>query len=95
VKGGDPVDFQTALREQCVARGGHAAHHILHVLDMPDSPRKTRIIARLEGHARTHLVEEGAVGAGVEAIDWGSIDWAKFFDGLIKLLSLILPLFIH
>ncbi len=89
------MDFLTALREQCVARGGHAAHHVLHVLDMPDSPRRTRILARMERHARAHLSEEGVAGMDATAIDWGAIDWAKFFDGLIKLLSILLPLFIH
>ncbi len=88
------MDFEAALREQCEERGGLKAKKILKVLNMPESKRRTRIIGRLESHARVHLVSEGAVGAE-GAIDWGSIDWNKFFTGLIQLLTTLLPLILQ
>ncbi len=68
---------------------------MLQVLNMPEGRRRTRILHRLKGHARVHLVAVGAVGAGVGKIDWGAIDWNKFFSGLIQLLTTILPLILQ
>jgi len=67
------------------------------LLDEKPSRRRTRILNRLERHARVQLEEEGIkVGD-----DWSTVserDWNKFFTNLlnflISLLPLILPLFI-
>jgi len=87
------TSFETALRQQCEAttKRKRRAKRLLAVLDMEDGPRRRRILARLERHAAAHLeVEEGMVGA----IDWGSIDWERLFESLLKLLMMILPMFL-
>jgi hypothetical protein len=102
----DQKEFEAVLREECEARavghgdGAGGARRMLQVLDMPESRRRTRILHRLKGHAREHLVTMGAVGP-TEKINWrdkkvgGSIDWNKFFMGLIQLLTTILPLILQ
>ena len=46
---------------------------------------------RREAHAAAFIrAETGKTGA----IDWGAIDWEKFFDTLLKFLMAILPLFL-
>lgn len=88
--------FEDVLREQLAKkpRKGRRERRLLELIDSRPSARRTRVLARLERHARAFLVSEGAVGEGVGAIDWASIDWEKFFSNLLKLLLAILPLFI-
>ena len=84
--------FETALREQCeqTPRRKFRARRLLAVLDSEDGPRRRRILARLERHALAQL----DIDEGVGAIDWGSIDWEKFFETLLKFLMMILPMLI-
>lgn len=86
------MDFETALREQLETqpRGRIRGRRLLKILDSKPSKRRTRILARLESHARAHLVSEGMASA-TGAIDWGSIDWSKVFDTLLKILMALLP----
>lgn len=96
----DQKEFEAALRLECEARadghgeGSGGARRMLQVLNMPEGRRRTRILHRLKGHARVHLASVGAVAA-VGKIDWGAIDWNKFFSGLIQLLTTILPLILQ
>jgi len=82
------MTFQEALSEQL---GKHPKRfkRLREFFARPESEHKSRIMARLEAHARVHL---GL--SPTEAIDWSSIDWASLFEGLMKLLMLILPLFL-
>lgn len=90
-------EFESALRLECEARAdghgedGFGARRMLRVLNMPDSPRRGRIMRRLKDHAKVHLVSVGAAKA-TGRIDFGAIDWNSFFAGLIQLLTTLLPL---
>lgn len=89
------MDFETALREQLNARPksrfrGRWAQRLLKLVNGPPSAKRTRILARLESHARAHLVSEGMASA-TGAIDWSSIDWNKVFDTILKILMALLP----
>lgn len=89
------MNFETSLR-QAIESTPHrrlAGRAVLRVLDMNQGPRRARILARMEAHAAAHAVATGAATGPMEGIDWANIDWAAFFDKLIKLLTLILPLF--
>lgn len=90
------MDFETALKAQLEARPksrfrGRWARRLLSIVNGPASKKRTQILARLEAHARAHLASEGVVSA-TGAIDWSSIDWAKVFDILLKILLALLPL---
>lgn len=87
------MDFETALREQLETqpRGRIRGKRLLKILDSKPSKRRTRILARLEAHARTHLVSEGVVGADAVGFDWSSVDWQKVFDVILKILLALLP----
>lgn len=87
------VDFLTALREQVESRKSRGGRLLLRRLDRMLPARRKRALARLEAHAVTRLQGDGMKSAAV-GMDWGSINWDKFFENLIKLLTLILPLFI-
>lgn len=65
------------------------------LLDSPPSKRRTRILERLERHTIAHLQAEGklANNATFGAIDWSSIDWNKVLDFIMKLLTMLIPLF--
>lgn len=57
------------------------------IVDGPDSALRTWFLQKLEAHARVHL------GVGqTQAIDWGSIDWDKVLDFLLKIASIIVAL---
>lgn len=92
------VTFEEMLRQQIDKPGRRrlGKRLVQKVLDAKPSARRTKALARLEGHTRQHLLAEGALTAaqanGTKAIDWSSIDWSKFFDGLLKLLMTLLPL---
>lgn len=84
--------FEEALREQfTLKRGGKKLSRwekkLQKILDAKPSARRTRILNRMESHAR--------VGLGLSAtakIDWSKIDWAKVFDFIMKLILALLPL---
>lgn len=89
------MDFETALRAQILAEPGRKrrAKKLLAVMDEPASPRRSRIMERLKAHAIAHLAQEGIDASGV-GFDWSSVDWSSLFQGLIKILLLLLPLFL-
>lgn len=59
------------------------------VLDLPlSNPRRKRVLARMEDHARVHIGYQGKDWSTVKAVDWKSI-----IELLIKLLPIILALF--
>lgn len=83
------VTFETAFREQILSRKQtRRAKRILAILDAPPSRRRTRQIARMERHAAAAIEHDGARGA----IDWGAVDWGKFFDTILQFIMAILPL---
>lgn len=90
------MTFLEALREQVEVKKSKKGRLLLKRLDRMIPSRRRRVVARLEKHARTALAAEGALSASAAtaAIDWESIDWAKFFEMIVKLLTLILPMFI-
>src|SRR5690349_23994177 len=84
--------FEGALRAQLAARPpgkGLWARRLQQLLDAKPSRRRSRILARLESHARAYLVGEGLASA-TGAIDWSSIPWDKVLDFVLKLLLAIL-----
>lgn len=88
------MDFATALREQIVSRKAtRRGKRLLALIDSKPSKRRTRVLARLESHARV-AAAEGGVTFGVGAIDWSKIDWGKLFETILTLLLRLLPLFI-
>lgn len=83
-KAGPIVSFEEALRDQIEGRPETIrSRRVLNVLDMEDGPRRDRILKRMERHAIVQLDLTGDVGK----IDWSSIDWAKVFEMIIKLLA--------
>lgn len=93
------MDFETALKEQLNSRPkgwfrARIAQRLLKLVNGPPSAKRTRILAKLESHVRAHLVNEGVVGASAVGFDFSTIDWAKLFESIFKLLMLLLPLFI-
>lgn len=83
------MDFATALRQQIVTRKAtRRSKRLLELIDGPKSARRTRVLERLESHAR---VTAGVAQAG--AIDWSSIDWGKLFESILQLVLMLLPLF--
>jgi hypothetical protein len=82
-------DFASNLQAQLEADPDlkRRGRRLLKVLQEPDSPRKARIVARMEAHARAHLEM-----MGMEAIDWSAIDWKSIIEGLLKVLLALLPL---
>jgi hypothetical protein len=65
------------------------------LLDSPPSRRRTRLLERLERHTIAHLQAEGKLGneATFGAIDWSTVDWNKILDFVMKLLTMLIPLF--
>ena len=57
------------------------------VLGWPDSPRKDRVMARMERHAAAALNQP--VGT---LIDWSNVDWHTVIVDVIRVLAAILPL---
>ncbi len=87
------MDFLTALREQVEVKKSRKGRLLLKRLDGMTAARRKRVVARLERHATAFLAGEG-VKVGAVGFDWSSVDWSKFFESLLKLLLLILPLFL-
>lgn len=88
------MTFLEALREQVEVKKSKRGRLLLRRLDSMTPARRKRVVARLEKHATTFVVAEGVKAGPAGAIDWSSIDWAKLFESLLKLLMLLLPLFI-
>lgn len=92
------MTFEEVVKQQIEQRKAKARFpRLWKFLNGKKTARKTKVLARLEQHARLHLVDEGITVGD----DWSVVkerDWASFFDNLItflsKLLPLILPLFI-
>ncbi len=86
-KAKQPSNFAIALRQRIeTTEAGHESRRLLAILDAPDSRHRDRQLHRMERHARVHLdLADGA------QIDWQSIDWAKVFDVLVKVLIALLP----
>lgn len=84
--------FEEALREQfTIRRGGkrlsRMEKRLKKLLDAKPSARRTRILERMERHARVALdLHEDA------RIDWSKVDWSKVFDFVMKLILMLLPL---
>jgi len=85
-----PTTFETALREQVESRKSRRGRFLLRKLDGMRPARRKRVVARLEAHARAHLVGAGVIGA-TEAIDWASIDWQKWLGILLQIFLALLP----
>jgi len=83
------VKFGDAFGGQLRAKKNRtrAENRILKIIDGPESAARTWFLAKLEGHARVQL----GVGPN-QAIDWGSIDWSKVLDILMKIASIIVML---
>jgi hypothetical protein len=86
------VDFETALKEQFAARMGGKRlrrweRNLKELLEAGPSKKRTRILQRLERHARAALDLDARA-----AIDWSAIDWDKVFDFVMKVIMAILPL---
>ena len=85
----DP-NFAAELTAQIAAlpKRGHREKRILAVLNMPDSRRKRRILARMERQAAAYLC------VPVAEIDWSKVDWGKVLGTILKILVALLPLLI-
>jgi hypothetical protein len=79
-------DFATNLSAQLAAHGSRNIR-LLVLLNTPDSPRKTRRLARMEQHVRVHLGMDQA-----KVIDWSKIDWPTLFADILQLIMAIMPL---
>lgn len=84
------MTFLEALREQVETRKSRRGRLLLRRLDRMRPARQSRVVARLESHARAHLIHEG-LAASVGAIDWGAINWERVFEVLLQILMAILP----
>ena len=90
------MTFDEALKQQLLkhkrTRGN--AGKLLVLINEKQSTRRTKILDRLERHARVFLKDHGY--KNVEEInDWSGLsdkDWDKFFDSLLKFLTAILPI---
>jgi len=82
------MNFESALRSSLEATPDlrRRGKRILQVLDGRNTPRKQRVVRRMEAHVRAHL------DLGRDAIDWGKIDWPSLIEGVLKLLLALLPL---
>lgn len=85
------MDFATALREQIVTRKAtRRSKRLLALIDSKPSDKRTRILERLERHARVAAnLHEDADG-----VDWSKIDWGALFETILALVLKLLPLFI-
>lgn len=84
----DPKSFAGALQKQLLEQGDLDSHEkkLLRILNGPDSPRRERQLARMEGHVRVHLGLEKSPG------DWSGIDWPSLLPIILQLLVKLLPL---
>lgn len=84
------MNFAQALRQQIVDGGFRVrGKRLLAIIDGPHSRRRTRILERLERHARVQM------GFGEkQKIDWSTVDWGKLFEELLKFFLAILPFII-
>lgn len=87
------MTFADAMKAQLEARQmTRRGKRLLDVINGPESKKRTRVLERLERHARVHL---NHMGVGTTWTGWDgikSVDWNKFFEGLFKLLMALLPL---
>lgn len=93
------MTFADALKEQIEKRKAtRRSKRLLEVINDKPSNRRTRILERLERHAKLFLRDNGHVQfSNVENVgdEWDGIkekDWDKFFEKLLKFLTAILPL---
>jgi hypothetical protein len=86
------MEFAEVFKKQIESRKAtRRSKKLLEVINSKPSRSRTRILERLERHARVHLEGEGvALTNGWEGV--GERDWDKFFDGLLKFIMKILPL---
>lgn len=85
------MTFLESLREQVETRKSRRGRLLLKRLDRMRPARRKRVVARLEAHARAHLVSERLLSADAGAFDWSSINWGKVFDVLLQILMALLP----
>ena len=80
--------FEQALRENLEAQPTQRRRsaRILEVLDSRPSRRRTRILERMEKHARAE--------AGFQGKDWGAVDWPSLLKSILDILLKLLPLFL-
>ena len=83
------MSFETELRKalnDAPSEDKQDARRIKRILDMPASPRKKRILARMERHVAVQLDMKGDA-----KIDWKTIDWSAMLSTIIKVLAALLP----
>jgi hypothetical protein len=57
---------------------------IREIIEWPDSPRKKRVLRRMERHARVELELDE------EALDWSKIDWLKVVQFIAAILTILM-----
>lgn len=95
------MTFAEAIKKQIIERKQtRRGKRLLDIINDKPSRRRTRILDRLERHARLQLEDIGYKKAAtiddwseVSEKDWGAF-FQKLFEFLMKMLPLILPLFI-
>lgn len=91
------MTFAEALKRQMISRKKITgkAKRLFEILNDKPSKRRTRILNRLEAHAKIQLEDHDI---DIVDGDWSEIeekDWTAFFDGLLKLLLAILPMILQ
>lgn len=81
--------FAGALQKHLGAKANKTKdeRHILNILNAPDSPKRDRQLARMEGHVRLELGIPAA-----QDVNWASFNWPAFFQQILAILIQLLPL---
>ncbi len=89
------MNFEQWLRaaSESTSARKRKAKRVLKLLDEPDSPRRTRILARIERHvaAQLGLNLPSDDPTKLSAFDWSSVDWVSIFETIFKFILALLP----
>lgn len=93
-------EFATVLKEQIIKRKQtRRSKRLLEIIDARPSRHRTRVLERLARHAQSYLYGVGVfTDVNSSELAWTEVkerDWEKFFEGLIKLLTAILPMILQ
>ena len=85
------TDFASNLQAHLEAHPEIKRPRLKRVLAAPDSPHRTRVLARIEAHVAIHF-DDKVTRDAAGVIDWSAIDWPALLAQIVAFIEKILPL---